>query len=62
MKNWFDRRLAKGRDRYSPLYRRSLSETGIDFTRRSEAHCTGSGVIAKAHSTLNITCPNRLWH
>lgn len=59
--NWFDRMLAKGRDRYSLLYRRSLSETGIDFASCSEPLWTKTGVIAKTHSTLNITCPNRLW-
>ncbi|TXT17000.1 MAG: hypothetical protein FD138_4648 [Planctomycetota bacterium] len=32
--NWFDRMLAKGHGRFSLLYRRSLSETGIDFTRQ----------------------------
>ena len=54
--------LAKGRDRFSLLYRRSLSETGIDFTRRSAARRAGSGVVAKVHSTQNHSRSNRLWH
>ncbi len=54
--------LAKGRDRFSLLYRRSLSETGIDFTSRPKALWAGFGVVAKVHSTQNHACSNRLWH
>lgn len=61
MKIWFDRMLAKGRDRFSLLYRRSLSETGIDFTRRPKALWADFDVVAKVHTTQNHACSNRLW-
>ena len=54
--------LAKGHGRFSLLYRRSLSKTGIDFARRRTVLWTIAGSVAKKHLALNLTCSKKLWH
>lgn len=60
MKIWFDRMWAKGHGRFSLLYRRSLAETGIDFTRQRMASVAITGSVAKLHFALNLILSKRL--